>query len=62
LIAAEQKMPAIDEMEVPTRIVNLPLSWDDESTQLAIQKYMRSVNLMRLGVRVILSLSAALMG
>ncbi|CAA9302225.1 Urea carboxylase [uncultured Coleofasciculus sp.] len=44
LIAAEQKMPAIDEMEVPTRIVNLPLSWDDESTQLAIQKYMRSVN------------------
>ena len=44
LIAAEQKIPAIDEMEVPTRIVNLPLSWDDESTQLAIQKYMRSVN------------------
>ena len=44
LIAAEQKMPAIDEMKVPTRIVNLPLSWDDESTQLAIQKYMRSVN------------------
>jgi urea carboxylase len=31
-------------MEVPTRIVNLPLSWDDESTELAIQKYMRSVN------------------
>jgi urea carboxylase len=44
LIAAEQELTAIDEMEVPTRIVHLPLSWDDESTQLAIEKYMRSVN------------------
>lgn len=44
LIAVESELPAIDEMEVPTRIVHLPLSWDDDSTQLAIQKYMRSVN------------------
>lgn len=44
LIAAEHQLPATDAMEVPTRIVHLPLSWDDESTQLAIQKYMRSVN------------------
>ncbi len=44
LITAEYQQPAINEMEVPTRIVHLPLSWDDESTQLAIQKYMRSVN------------------
>ena len=44
LIAVQQNLPAIDDMEVPTRIVHLPLSWDDESTQLAIQKYMRSVN------------------
>jgi urea carboxylase len=28
---------------VPTRIVNLPLSWDDDATQLAIRKYMQSV-------------------
>ncbi|KAM3090207.1 urea carboxylase [Phormidesmis sp. 146-35] len=44
LIAAEGELTAIDEMEVPTRIVHLPLSWDDESTQLAIEKYLRSVN------------------
>jgi urea carboxylase len=40
---AEQELPAIDEMEVPTRIVHLPLSWDDAATQLAIEKYMQSV-------------------
>ncbi len=43
LIAAESELPNIDDLEVPTRIVRLPLSWDDESTQLAIQKYMQSV-------------------
>ncbi|MES1980911.1 MAG: urea carboxylase [Pseudomonadota bacterium] len=43
LIAAERKLPAIEDMEVPTRIVHLPLCWDDPSTRLAIQKYMQSV-------------------
>ena len=43
LVAAESELPAIDDMEVPSRIVNLPLSWDDPSTQLAIEKYMQSV-------------------
>jgi urea carboxylase len=43
LIAAEQQIPSITEIEIPSRIVYLPLSWDDESTQLAIQKYMQSV-------------------
>ena len=43
LIAAEVRLPAIDEMEVPTRIVHLPLSWEDESTLLAIKKYMQLV-------------------
>jgi urea carboxylase len=43
LIAAESELPDIEDMEVPTRIVHLPLSWDDASTQLAIQKYMQSV-------------------
>ncbi len=43
LVAAEQELPSIAAMEVPTRILHLPLSWDDESTQLAIQKYMQSV-------------------
>jgi urea carboxylase len=44
LIIAENQLPAIADMQVPTRIVHLPLSWDDASTQLAIEKYMRSVN------------------
>src|SRR5260221_5328838 len=30
-------------MEVPTRIVRLPLSWDDAATRLAIEKYTQSV-------------------
>jgi urea carboxylase len=43
LIAAEAELPSISELEVPTRIVHLPLSWEDASTLLAIQKYMQSV-------------------
>ena len=43
LVAAEKELPAIDEMEVPARIVRLPLSWDDAATRLAIEKYMQSV-------------------
>jgi urea carboxylase len=39
----EEDLPPIDEIEVPSRIVHLPLSWDDAATQLAIQKYMTSV-------------------
>ena len=40
---AESELPSVDAMEVPTRIVHLPLSWDDKATQLAIEKYMQSV-------------------
>ncbi|SEK86728.1 urea carboxylase [Nitrosovibrio tenuis] len=43
LIAAENKLPDIEHIEVPTRIVHLPLSWDDGATRLAIEKYMQSV-------------------
>ena len=43
LMNAESELPAIEEMEVPTRIVHLPLSWDDAATQLAIEKYLQSV-------------------
>ncbi|MBK1878109.1 urea carboxylase [Pelagicoccus mobilis] len=35
----EEDLPPITEMKVPTRTVYLPLSWDDEATKLAIQKY-----------------------
>lgn len=43
LTTAEQELPDIQHLEVPTRIVHLPLSWLDASIQLAIEKYMQSV-------------------
>jgi urea carboxylase len=43
LIRADNSLAPIDAMEVATRIVRLPLSWDDAATQLAIAKYMQSV-------------------
>ena len=43
LIATEAALPAIDDIEVPSRTVYLPLSWDDPQTRLAIEKYMQSV-------------------
>jgi urea carboxylase len=43
LIEAEAALPAVDDMEVPSRRVYLPLSWDDPQTRLAIEKYMQSV-------------------
>ena len=39
----EASLPATDDIEVASRIVQLPLSWDDPATRLAIQKYMTSV-------------------
>ncbi len=36
LLEAEARAARIDDIEVPTRIVHLPLSWDDPATQLAI--------------------------
>jgi len=39
----ELTLPSIDDIEVPARIVHLPLSWDDESTRIAIDKYMKTV-------------------
>lgn len=36
-------LPPLEKIEVPTRIVHLPLSWDDPSTREAIQRYMQSV-------------------
>jgi urea carboxylase len=34
---------AADDLAVPSRVVYLPLSWDDPACQLAIQKYMTTV-------------------
>lgn len=33
----------IEDLEVPARVVHLPLSWDDEACRTAIDKYMQSV-------------------
>lgn len=38
-----QNLPMLEEIEVPSRIVHLPLSWDDSSTQLAIERYQKNV-------------------
>ncbi len=43
LVDTEAALPPVDDMEVPSRIVHLPLSWDDPQTRLAIEKYMQSV-------------------
>jgi urea carboxylase len=43
LMHAEESLAAIDDLVIPTRVVRLPLSWDDDATQLAIAKYMQSV-------------------
>ena len=40
---AEAAMPALEGLKIPTRIVKLPLSWDDPATRIAIEKYMKSV-------------------
>jgi urea carboxylase len=39
----EQSIPDLDDVAAESRVVNLPLSWDDPATQLAIRKYMQSV-------------------
>ncbi|SDS89570.1 5-oxoprolinase/urea amidolyase family protein [Actinoplanes derwentensis] len=39
----ENELPATRELEVPSRVVHLPLSWDDPSTREAIARYMAGV-------------------
>ncbi|MEM7699653.1 MAG: carboxyltransferase domain-containing protein, partial [Verrucomicrobiota bacterium] len=36
-------LPPVEEMEFPSRIVHLPLSWDDPATREAIEKYTQIV-------------------
>ncbi|MEJ6548966.1 urea carboxylase [Corynebacterium sp. USCH3] len=39
----EEAVPDTEELEVPSRRVRLPLSWDDPQTRLAIERYMNGV-------------------
>jgi urea carboxylase len=43
LADCERRIPELDDIVVPSRIIHLPLSWDDPATQLAVRKYMQSV-------------------
>ena len=43
LTRTDADLPPADAIEVPSRIVHLPLSWEDPATLLAIRKYMQSV-------------------
>jgi urea carboxylase len=40
----ERALPATSDIEVPSRIVRLPLSWDDEAAREAVRKYQTLVN------------------
>lgn len=40
---AEQCLPDLEHMAIPSRVVHLPLSWNDAATQLAVEKYLQSV-------------------
>jgi urea carboxylase len=39
IIAADEALPPLEDVTVPSRIVHLPLSWDDPQTQLAARRY-----------------------
>ncbi len=39
----EAGLAGVEDLSVPARVVHLPLSWDDPSTRLAIEKYTQSV-------------------
>ncbi|MFZ3033883.1 MAG: urea carboxylase [Parvibaculum sp.] len=41
---SERALPATSDIEVPSRIVHLPLSWNDEAAQEAVRKYQTLVN------------------
>jgi urea carboxylase len=43
LRALDAELGTVEGASVPARVVHLPLSWDDPSTRLAIEKYMQSV-------------------
>ncbi|WP_201008068.1 urea carboxylase [Paenibacillus glycanilyticus] len=43
LLAIDSSLPPLESIRVPSRIVRLPLSWDDPATQLAIDRYQQNV-------------------
>lgn len=43
VLELDRSLPPLESMRVPSRIVRLPLSWDDPATQLAIDRYQQNV-------------------
>lgn len=43
IMELDLQLPELETIEVPSRIVKLPLSWDDPATQLAIERYQQNV-------------------
>jgi hypothetical protein len=58
---AEAELPDIQNMQVPSRTVYLPLAWEDSQTQLATERYSKLFVQMRRGALIILSLFVVLM-
>ena len=61
LQVAEEQLPDVTEMQVPSRTVYLPLAWEDSQTQLATERYMQTVRPDAPWCRTISNLSAVLM-
>jgi urea carboxylase len=43
ILSAQSKVPESSEIVVPSRIVHMPISWNDPQAKLAAEKYMQSV-------------------
>ncbi|MFC4777196.1 urea carboxylase [Paenibacillus sp. GCM10023252] len=43
ILELDSALPPLESIQVPSRIVRLPLSWDDPATQLAIDRYQQNV-------------------
>lgn len=43
IMELDLQLPELETIEVPSRIVKLPLSWDDPATKLAIERYQQNV-------------------
>lgn len=43
VIDIEKGLPLLESVQVPSRVVHLPISWDDPAAQLAIQRYQQNV-------------------
>ena len=43
LVAVEERLGGLDDFEIPSRVVHLPLSWNDPAIGQTIDKYMQAV-------------------